>query len=79
MSGFAGRPRKGCHACGKYVMALDDARSAMRQAANRFAKNPTPSNRKAAAKAKENLDEAKKFHDEHVIEHEAEAETRVSR
>lgn len=75
MSGFAGRPRKGCHECGKFVMALDDARGVMRHKANIFAKNPTPSNRKAAQRAKEILDETKKYHDEHKLEHEAMEET----
>ena len=70
MSGFTGRPRKGCLACGKFVMALDDARGVMRHASNKYAKNPTPSNRKAAARAKELLDEAKKYYDEHMYEHE---------
>lgn len=72
MSGFAGRPRKGCHACGKFVMGLDEARAKMRHAANKFAKNPTTANREAAARDKRYLDEAKRLHDEHMAEHMAE-------
>lgn len=69
MSTFAGRPRKGCLACGKFTMALDDTRAAMRHASNRYAKNPTATNRAKAEKAKQFLDEAKKFHDEHMAQH----------
>lgn len=50
-------------------MALDDARAAMRHASNRYAKNSTPSNRNAAQRAKDLLDEAKRYHDEHLLEH----------
>lgn len=74
MSTIAGRPRKGCPACGKFVMALDDARGVMRHASNKYTKNPTPSNRNAAARAKQLLDEAKKYHEEHMLEHEEDGE-----
>lgn len=74
MSTFAGRPRKGCPVCGKFTMALDDACAAMRIAGNRYAKNPTATNRAKAEKAKQFLDEAKKFHDEHMAQHSEETQ-----
>lgn len=60
----------GCSACGRFVTALSSARSVMRHAVNKYEKNRTPSNRKAAVRAKELLDDAKRYHDEHKLEHE---------
>lgn len=66
---FAGRLRKGCSACGKFVVGLDHARSEVRMTSRRYANLPTQRNADTWERAAVKFQEAKRLHDEHMASH----------
>lgn len=54
-------------------MSLDQARYNVRHSVGRFISQPTSVNEEKAKRAQYVLNEAKRFHDEHMAEHEEEA------
>ena len=69
--------RKGCARCGRWVVALDDARYRVRLTVGMFTRSPNDRNRDKAEQARHNLEQIKRQHDAHMIEHEEETCERI--